>query len=122
MGDGRLEAGLDQACRDRLKPWGAGAVEFAERKAVSFHYLHDAWRDQVRCRIDDATDDSRRVDMAGDGAVGVCSCNGFASVFASVFLEIPPRDTVLHGDDAGLLMKQCSQLGRDGGNRVRLPG
>ncbi len=60
--------------------------------------------------------------MPGDRAVGIGRDDRRAVVHAAVLLEVPPRNAVLHGDDAGGVVAEVMELGRDRRYLVRLDG
>jgi hypothetical protein len=70
----------------------------------------DSRRDQLRGRIDDGTDDARRAQRGDQFASGIDAFHRAPFVLAAVAVEIPEGNSVLHGDDGGVLRQQRRQL------------
>src|SRR5262249_62228848 len=68
----------------------------------------------------DTTNHPRRVDVTSDLASGIDAFEPCALECSAMLPEIPPRDSVLHGHNAGRSIIEVMEVARDWGDLMRL--
>lgn len=81
-------------------------------KPVSLDVLDDARSDQCGSRVDDATQYAVCRNFGADESCRIDALDALAFVWTSVFVEVPERNAVLHGDDDGVRPEQFGHVFR----------
>src|SRR5262249_3048071 len=116
----RLESRLGQGLRQHLDALRDLARRLAEAEAIALHDLDHRWRGEHGGRIHDTTNHPRRVDVTSDLASGIDAFEPCALECSAMLPEIPPRDSVLHGHNAGRSIIEVMEVARDRGDLMRL--
>jgi hypothetical protein len=108
--DARLEAARREGVVKGGEPLRGLAGRLAEAETVAVDVLDDARRDDLGGWIDGAADGALGTDGAPLPAVGINALQLQVRVLPLEAVEIPPRDTVLRGDDGRVRPEQRLHL------------
>jgi len=120
--DTRTETTVDEGVVQQLHAFGRRAVQFADWEPVAFDVMDDAGFRHVGGGVDDAADDPVGIDVLFQNFVGVQRVQPMAVVGATEFVEIPPGNAVLDGDDHRVVMHQMTDVFRHLIEIMRLQG
>ena len=116
----RLQTGLDERCLDRPDTVAQRAVDLAHGKAVAADMADDAGLRHVGGDEYRAADNAVGMKCTGQHAARVEAHKPRAVESAAMFLEIPPRHSVLERHNHGLWTEQRSRVRRRPLERMRL--
>src|SRR5262249_17679507 len=116
------QAGLDERVGDLAAALTFRSIRLSNREARSFDMPNHPWFNQRRRRVDDATNHARRIDVSANWAARIDAFKGRAFPLAAVFIEVPPRKTVLRGNDGGAFTDERCEIRRHRRQALRLQG
>src|ERR1700692_2150355 len=94
--DWSLESRLSEALRNLGNAYAARPVELSDRESISFDVFHHARRDQLGGWIHDTADHPLGRNLPADDAGRIDAAHSAAGQFASMLVEVPVGDAVLH--------------------------
>jgi hypothetical protein len=118
--DGCLESGAREALRHPLHSLTARAIELAYGKALALDVPDDTRGQQLRGRVDDAANHTRRRNQLANAPFRINAAHDAAGEIPAVAVEVPIGNAVLHGDHHRAGIAQAWHVGRDGGQLMRL--
>ena len=115
-----LEAGLAKQFGQGAQPRRIGAVGLAEGETVALDLLDHTGCNDFTGWINDASDDALGRKMCRDDTTGINALQLSALVRTAMFVEVPPRNSVLCRDDGRIRPDCCREFSGNRRDLVRL--
>src|SRR5437016_3786041 len=114
------QSGFDESIGNHSATLALRSVRLANGEARPLDMLDNSRLANVRRRIDHAANHSRRIDVFGNLSAGIDRFKLRSFPLATVTIEVPPGNSVLHGDDAGFRRDKGRQTWSHRRQAVRL--